>query len=314
MSEFRLTVSPSPHVHSGNSLKALMQDFILALLPAFLFAIYIFGADVIKVALLAVVSAVFWEGLTQRLSGRKLEIFNLNAVFSGFLLAMILPPGVPWWTVLVGTLMMIVLGKEVYGGYGSNPFNCVLIAWVILQLSFPDYMAQWIPLQGSAASTPMEIFKGQGPEFVWQQFSHLDLFLGLTPGFSGQVSALLLLLGGAYLMWRRIINWRIPVSYLAGVFLFAGLFWLLGTQPYYADPLFHLLAGGTMISAFFLATDLPSSPTTPQGMVLFGLGAGILTVLIRTWGEWTFGAFYAVLIFNMFTPFLDKIAPEVYGR
>jgi len=210
---------------------------------------------------------------------------------------------------------MILLGKEIFGGYGSNPFNCVLIAWVALQLSYPDYMSQWIiPLADPATtSTPMEVFTSQGPAYVREYFSYLDLFLGRTAGFSGQVSALMLLIGGGYLLWRKTINWRIPISYLAGVFLFAGVFWLLGTGGY-GDPIFHLLAGGTMISAFFLATDLPSTPTTPQGMILFGLGAGILTVTIRTWGAWTFGAFYAVLIFNMFTPFLDKIAPEVYGR
>ncbi|MCF8085659.1 MAG: RnfABCDGE type electron transport complex subunit D [Desulfohalobiaceae bacterium] len=315
MSELKLTVTPSPHVHSGNSLTAMMRDFTIALLPATIFGIYFFGADVVRGVLIAVVSALVWEGLSQWLSGRKLELGNLHAVFSGLLLALILPPGLPWWTILVGTLLMVLLGKEVFGGYGSNPFNSVLVAWVALQLSYPDYMAQWIlPLADPATtSAPMEVFTSQGPAFVREYFSYTDLFLGRTAGFTGQVSALMLLIGGAYLLWRKTINWRIPVSYLAGVFLFSGVFWLLGTGAY-ADPLFHILAGGTMISAFFLATDLPSTPTTPQGMILFGLGAGILTVIIRTWGAWTFGAFYAVLIFNMFTPFLDKIAPEVYGR
>jgi electron transport complex protein RnfD len=267
------------------------------------------------VALIAVVSAVAWQAATQKLTSRELTYTDLSAATSGLILAMVLPPTIPWWTILIGTLIMVILGKEVYGGFGSNPFNPVLVAWVVLQMSFPDYMSQWIVPGDNPAVTaaPMEVLKEQGPSFAAQYFSYADLFLGRTAGFIGQVSSLMLLIGGIYLLWRKTVNWRIPLSYLLGVFVFTGLFWLLGDGPY-ADPLFHLFAGGTMIGAFFLATDLPSSPVTPQGMILFGLAAGILTAILRMWGAWAFGAYYAILILSLATPFLDKIAPEVYGR
>ncbi len=315
MNDLRLVVSSWPHVHSENSVAGIMRDFLIALAPAVLFGLYIFGLDVLRVALIAVISAVAWEALTQKLTDKELTYHDLSAATSGLILAMVLPPTIPWWIILVGTLLMVILGKEVYGGFGSNPFNPVLVAWVVLQMSFPDYMSQWTVPGSDPATTaaPMEVLKEQGPSFAAQYFSHADLFLGRTAGFIGQVSSLMLLIGGGYLLWRKTVNWRIPVSYLLGVFIFTGLFWLLGDGPY-ADPLFHLFAGGTMIGAFFLATDLPSSPVTPQGMILFGLAAGILTAILRMWGAWAFGAYYAIFILSLATPFLDKIAPEVYGR
>jgi electron transport complex protein RnfD len=297
-------------------ISGIMRDFMIALIPATLFAIFTFGLHALQVVVISVVSAVAWEGLCQKLTQRPLHLSDLSGACSGLILAMVLPPTSPWWLILVGTLIMIILGKEVFGGYGSNPFNGVLIAWVVLQMSFPDYMSNWlIPLDNPATTAaPMEVFKEQGPSFVRQYFTHGQLFIGQTGGFLGQTSPLMLLIGGIYLLARKVIDWRIPVSYLVGVFVFSGIFWALSTSGTYADPIFHLFAGGTCIAAFFLATDMPSSPVTPQGMVLFGLCAGILTVIIRTWGAWTFGAYYAVFILSMATPFLDKIAPEVYGR
>ncbi len=310
-----LVVSPHPHIHSGSSVQKIMGDFTIALLPAALFGIYIFGLAALKVIIISIVSAVVWEALSQILTNRPLKIYDLSAVTSGLLLALILPPTTPWWTILVGTLIMIILGKEVYGGFGNNPINGVLIAWVVLQMSFPDYMAQWIvPAQQTATSAaPLEILKNQGPSFISQYFNYGNLFLGISAGYIGQVSTLMLLIGGIYLLFRRTINWRIPISFLAGVFLFTGVFWVFSPGSF-ADPVFHLLTGGTFIAAFFLATDPPSSPVSPQGMILFGLCAGILAAIIRMWGNWTFGAYYAVFIFNLATPFLDKISPVVYGR
>jgi electron transport complex protein RnfD len=315
MSNPELVVSPHPHLHSGNALSRMMIDFIVALVPAAAFGIYVFGAPAIKVLLLSVVSALVWEGLTQKLTGRPLTVHDLTAVVSGLIFALVLPPTAPWWLVVVGTLLMIILGKEVYGGYGSAPLNGVLIAWVVLQMSFPDYMATWIvPAENPATtSTAMEVLKSQGPGFIGQYFTYSKLFLGPTAGFIGQLSPLMLIIGGVYLLARKVVDWRIPICYLAGVFVFTGLFWVFSPGNF-ADPIFHLLAGGTFMAAFFLATDLPSSPVTPQGMIIFGLCAGVLTAIIRMWGEWTFGAYYAVLILNLATPFLDKIAPEVYGR
>ncbi|MFP4392916.1 MAG: RnfABCDGE type electron transport complex subunit D [Desulfohalobiaceae bacterium] len=310
-----LVVSPSPHVHAGNKVSRIMLEFMLALIPAILYAIYFFGPQVIYILAIAIISAIAWEALLQTAIGRSLTINDLSAASSGLILAMLLPPTVPWWLIVVGTLVMIVLGKEVFGGMGSTPFNAVLLAWVVLKISFPDYMQDWIlptPDPGTSLA-PLQVFKDQGPAFVREYYSFADLFFGRTPGHLGQVSVLMLLIGGIYLLSRKVISWRLPISYLAGVFLFSGLFWAINPAMY-ADPIFHLLAGGTFLAAFFLVTDMPSTPVSPQGMITFGLAAGILTVIIRTWGEWPFGAFYAVFIMNLATPFLDKITPEVFGR
>lgn len=316
MPSLRLVVSPQPHIHSGRTLPQMMQMTMLALIPAMIFSVYLFGFDALRVIIISMGSALGWEYLIQKLSKRSLRIQDLTGLASGLILAMLLPPSLPWWMILIGTLIMIVLGKEVFGCYGTNPFNGVLIAWVVLKMSYPDFMLDWDPVAANPelVATPMEIFKNQGISFVRDSFSFADLFFGTTAGPLGQGSALCLLLGGGYLVYTKVISWRIPVSYLAGVFIFSGIFWALQIGSGNADPFFHLFAGGTVIAAFFLATDQPSSPTTPDGMILFGLLAGILTVIIRNWGGWTFGAFYAVLIMSMFTPFLDKIAPEIYGR
>lgn len=309
----QMIVSPGPHIHSGNSVSKIMLDFIIALIPIVVFGTYLFGLDVLRVAAIAISSAVIWEILCQKATKRPLAIKDLSAVTSGLILAMLLPPTIPWWAIVIGTLIMIIIGKEVYGGLGTNPFNGPLIAWVILKISYPDFMQDWIvPLGSPCKLAPMEILKQQGPSFA-KALSYKTLLLGTVPGFIGQGSALLLLTGGCYLIFKNTINWRLPISYLAGVFFFSAIFWVVSPNLF-ADPIFHLLAGGTFFVAFFLATDLTSTPVTNQGMIFFGLGAGILTVIIRDWGALTFGAYYAVLIFSLATPFLDKLVPEVYGR
>ncbi len=315
MNSPKLVVSPSPHIHCGNNLSRIMLDYIIALVPASVFAIFLFGYPALQVIIIAIASSVAWEFLLRKISKRENTIWDLTAVMNGLLMALVLPPTAPWWLVIVGTLIMVVLGKEVYGGYGNNPFNPVLMSWVILHISYPDYIMDWIVPASNALTdlAPMQVLNQQGPSFTKEYFTHTNLFLGNTPGFIGEVSVLMLLIGGIYLCYRKSINFRLPLSYLAGVFFFSGVFWVFSPGSY-ADPVFHLFAGGTFLAAFFLTTDMPSSPTTPQGIILFGLGAGILTAIIRMWGAWPFGAFYAVFIMNLFTPFLDKIVPEVYGR
>lgn len=310
-----LVVSPSPHLHIGHRVSRIMLDFMLALIPAVLFAIYFFGPQVVYIIAIAIISAMAWEGILQTCTKRPLAINDLSAASSALILAMLLPPTAPWWLIIVGTLIMIVLGKEIFGGLGSTPFNSVLLSWVVLKISFPDHMQDWMvaALDPAKLLAPLQVFKDQGPAFVREYYTYGDLFLGHVPGFLGQVSSLMLLLGGVYLLARKTINWRLPIPYLAGVFLFSALFWAINPNAY-ADPIFHLLAGGTFLAAFFLVTDMPSTPVSPQGMIIFGLAAGILTVIIRTWGAWPFGAYYAVFIMNLATPFLDKLSPEVFGR
>ncbi len=311
---YLLTVSPAPHIHSRKTLTNLMLDFIIALLPAFAYGIYVFGVSTVKVVLIAIVSSVIWEVLFQKATGRDLTYKDLSSFASGFIFAMLLPPSAPWWMILLGTLLMIGLGREVYGGYGTNPFNGVLIAWVILRLSFPSYMFDWIvPVGCNVKLSPMQILKTQGPGFVYDYYSLRDLLIGKKVGFIGCVSPLMVLLGGIYLLIRKTINWRIPISFLFGVTIFSFLCWFISAGKY-IDPLFHLLAGGTMLGAFFLATDYPSTPVTRQGMLIFGFAAGVLSVIIRTWGHWTFGVYYSILIASLATPFLDKLTPQPYGR
>ncbi len=310
-----LIVSPVPHIHSKNSVKAIMGDYILALIPAALFSVYLFKFAALKIIIISILSSVGWEVFFRKITNRDSTIDDLTAVYYGLLFAMVLPPTLPWWTILIGTFFMILLGKEVYGGFGANPFNGALISWVILKISFPSYMEKWIvPIKDFPTDlTPLQVFKIQGIEFVHNYFSYKQMFLGIVPGFMGQVSALALLIGGIYLIAKKRVNWRLPVSFLLGVFLTSFLLWALGSTKF-GDPIFHLICGGTFIAAFFLITDIPSSPVTPQGMFLYGFLGGMLTVIIRVFGHWTFGSYYAILIMSLFTPFLDKIVPQPYGR
>lgn len=310
-----LIVSPIPHLHSGNSIKSIMADYILALIPAALFSIYLFKIEALRVILISVISSVGWEFVFRKITKRDLTLHNLTSLYYGLLFAMLLPPTLPWWAILIGTFFMILLGMEIYGDFGTNPFNGALISWVILKISFPDYMGKWIvPIKDLPTKlTPLEVFKTQGIEYVHNYFSYKQMFLGVVPGFMGQISALALLIGGIYLIAKKRTNWRLPVSYLLGVFVTSFLLWGLGTTKF-GDPIFHLICGGSFIAAFFLVTDIPSSPVTPQGMFLFGFLAGMLTVIIRLFGAWTFGAYYAVLIMSLITPFMDKIVPQPYGR
>jgi electron transport complex protein RnfD len=310
-----LVVSAIPHVHGGNSIQKMMMNILIALIPAVAIGVYFFGMDVIRVIVLSVASAVVWEAIFQKMLGRDIVVNNLSGVASGVLFAMLLPPTVPWWMICVGTLVMILLGKEIFGGLGNNPFNGVLVAWVVMQMSFPEQMASWLAPPGDfmTEAPPLEVLKYEGVESIAEYFTNSGLFIGNTTGFIGEISALMLLVGGGYLIARKVISWHIPVSFLAGIALFSGIFWLVNSAEY-ASPLFHLLAGGGLFAAFFLATDMPSSPVTPAGMLIYGLMCGVLTVVIRLWGAWVDGAYYAVFLISLLTPLLDKIKPKVYGR
>ncbi|MBU1163664.1 MAG: RnfABCDGE type electron transport complex subunit D [Proteobacteria bacterium] len=310
-----LVVSTIPHVHGGNSVQKMMINFMIALLPAAGMSVYFFGPGAIVVIAISVVSAVAWEFIIQKVMGRPLAISNLTGAASGLVFAMMLPPTAPWWMICIGTFIIILLGKEVYGGLGNNPFNGVLIAWLVLQMSFRGEMAEWIYVAGEllTESTPLEILKFEGLESIPEYFTIADLFIGRTTGFIGEVSAIALLIGGVFLIVRRVISWHIPVSFMIGVVFLSGIFWLMNPEEC-ADPIFHLLAGGVFLAAFFVATDMPSSPTTPIGMLTYGFLCGLVTMVIRQWGAWDDGAFYSVFLISMLTPLLDKIKPKAYGR
>jgi len=319
-----LYLTSSPHCHVGPDTGQIMRAVIYSLLPACAAAVYLFGVAALSVLLLAVLGCMAVEAACQRLMGQPVTVHDGSAVLTGILLALNLPPTSPWWLTLLGAVIAIAIGKQVFGGLGANPFNPALVARVALLVSFPVQMTTWsapAPLGSGrdlvTAATPLGEWKtavmltGKLPA---TQGSTLDYLVGQMPGCIGEVSALALLLGAAYLFWRRILTWHIPLSFVGSVVVLAGLFWLAAPERY-PDPLFHLLTGGLILGAFYMATDMVTSPVTPQGMVLFGIGCGVLTVLIRLFGGYPEGVSFAILLMNAATPLIDRyVRPRVFGH
>jgi electron transport complex protein RnfD len=311
----RLIFSPAPHIHSGASISGTMMTFIIALLPALIFGISSYGMHAARVVAVAVGGAMASEWLIQRLFKRPVTVSDGSAALTGLLLALLLPPSVPWWLVLMGSFISILVGKQIFGGTGGNPFNPVLIGWAVMRISWYDYINFDIAMVGYdvpfSIKYPLSVLKWSGAKAA--QFPLVDLLMGKQIGGIGSVAVLLLLIGGLFLILRGVISWRIPVFFLIGTALAASLFWLVDSARY-ADPLFHLLTGNVMMGAFFLATDHSSSPVNGLAMILFGLGCGIFIVLFRVWSVYPDGVVFAILIMNILNPLLDKIRPRVPGK
>jgi len=323
-----LNVSPSPHVYSGESVPKLMYGVILALLPAFLVSVFYFGLGVIIITAVSVISCILFEYLIQKyLLKTKPSHLDGSAAVTGILLAFCLPSNIPVWIVIIGALVSIGIGKMTFGGLGNNPFNPAIVGRVFLFISFPVAMTsypepgQWFSyMDASTGATPLSIMNeslaNEIPvsEIMVKIPSYLDLFMGKMLGSSGEIAAFALLLGLFYMLWKKIITWHIPVSILFTVFAFTGALWI-GNSEKYADPLFHLLTGGLLLGAVFMATDYVTSPMTTKGMVIYGTGIGVITVLIRTFGAYPEGVQFAILIMNGFTPLLNKyIKPKRFGE
>ncbi len=270
------------------------------------------------------IGCVATEAICNRLFGNKLSVADGSAALTGILLALNMPPNSPWWLALLGAVVAIVIGKQVYGGLGYNPFNPALVARVVLLISFPVHMTSWTtpaPL-GSAidavtTATPLGEWKtavmltGKLPENMTAGFG--DYFVGNMAGSLGEVSALALLLGAAYLFWKKIITWHVPLTFIATVIVVGGIFWLIDPSRY-PDPLFHLLTGGLVLGAFYMATDMVTSPVTTRGQLIFGFGCGLVTVLIRLFGGYPEGVSFAILLMNAATPLIDRYTrPRVFG-
>ena len=324
-----LTVSGSPHVQTEQSVSKIMYGVVFSLIPAMLVSFYFFGLAAILVTLTAVVACMAFEFLIQKyLIKGPLTIFDGSALITGILLAFNVPASLPLWMVVVGSAVAIGMGKMTFGGLGKNPFNPALVGRVFLMISFPVEMTTWPkPMAFSTqltdvvtGPTALAIWKegvAQGEsvsEIIPQVPDYANLLLGNMGGSIGEISALALLLGGIYMLVRKIITWHIPVAYLGSVVVFAGIFWLID-PTYYIDPLFHLITGGLMLGAIYMATDMVTSPMSARGQIVFGVGCGILTMVIRLFGAYPEGVSFAILIMNAFVPLINKyMKPKRFGE
>lgn len=307
------SISGSPHVHSTMSTKKIMWGVIVAMLPALLVSIYFFGIDALVLTLVSVASCLFFEWVIQKyiLKGNLSTISDGSAVITGILLAFNVPSSLPLWLIILGSLVAIGVGKMTFGGLGKNPFNPALVGRVFLFLSFPTDMAMsaWpkpSPLFGSGIAdtitgpTTLSLIK-QGGELP----AVMDMLVGNVGGSFGEISAIAILIGGIYMICRKIISWHIPVSFLGSAFIFALILHLVNPTEYVA-PIYHLLAGGMMLGAVFMATDMVTSPITHKGQIIFGCGCGILTIIFRCFGPMPEGVSFAILIMNGVTPLINK--------
>lgn len=325
----KLIVSPSPHVHSGDSVQKNMYGVLLALVPALAASVCFFGLGALIVTLTSVLACVLFEHLIQKyLLKKPSTIMDGSAAVTGLLLAFNLPTNIPLGLIIIGAAIAIGMGKMSFGGLGQNPFNPALVGRVFLLISFPVQMTSWpVPIAARGAyidavtgPTPLSVVK-EGlaagrpfSELTAEIPSYLNLFLGQMGGSAGEVAGVALLLGLIYMLIKKIVTWHIPVAVVSSIAVFTGVLHLSAPQAY-ASPLFHLLTGGVLLGAFFMATDYASSPMSKRGMLLYGAGIGIITVLIRIYGSYPEGVSFAILIMNAFTPLIDKyIKPKRFGE
>jgi electron transport complex protein RnfD len=326
-----LHISTSPHITRGISTEIIMQNVVWALLPVAFLAVYAFGLSALMVLVTSVASCVFTEHYLCKFSKKESTISDWSAVITGLLLGLTLPPSFPLWMTFCGGILSIALGKYIFGGLGYNVFNPALVGRAVLQAAFPVAITTWHPafladrfstfsvstftfpfmtpeVDAMSGATPLAAFK----------FDHIstettDLALGLVSGSTGETCAVLILLGGIYLVIRNMMNWRIPVAVLGSAFLFSGILYLIDSQVY-PSPVFMLFSGGLMLGAVFMATDMVASPITPLGVWIYGAIIGLLVIVIRIWGGLPEGVMYAILLANAISPHIDNVVrPRVYG-
>ena len=308
-----LHISGSPHVHSDESVKKIMWSVVLALVPAFLVSVYYFGLPVIVLTAVSIGCCVLFEYLIQRfMLHQKPSVNDGSAVVTGLLLAFNVPSNLPIWIMVIGALVAIGIAKMPFGGLGHNPFNPAIVARVTLLIAFPVQMTSWpvpSPLwslhfaDAVTGPTTLGLIKEGGD--LSQLPTYANMLLGQMGGSFGEVSAIALLIGAGFLLWKRIITWHIPVSFIATVFVVAGIFHLVNPEVY-VNPFIHLLAGGLILGACFMATDMVTSPTSPWGMIVFGCGCGLLTIIIRLFGAYPEGVSFSILLMNAVVPLINK--------
>lgn len=318
----KLFVAPSPHVHGPESTQKIMRDVIIALLPALVVSATVFGWDVLRVTAIAIASCVLVEYLIQKFMMKgECTLGNLSAVVTGLLLSFNLPASIPWWIVVIGSVVAIGIAKMSFGGLGKNPFNPTLVGRVFLLIAYPVQMTTFPAVSGSwtdalSGATPLAAMKFQS-EAAMSSLNMGQMFGGQIPGSLGEVAALALLVGFAYLLWRKVITWHIPVAVLGSMAVFALLVAFgrgMSGVALYEFPLFHLLAGGAVLGAVYMATDYATSPMTRKGMLIYGVGIGVITMLIRLWGAYPEGMSFAILIMNATVPLINKyVKPKRFG-
>ena len=325
----KLIVSLSPHAHGTDTVERNMYGVIIALLPALLVSFYFFGIGSAIVCATSVAACVLFEWAINKfmLKNERTTICDGSAILTGLLLGMNLPSNLPIWIIIIGALFAIGVGKMTFGGLGNNLFNPALVGRCALLVAFPAQMTtwpkigqHWAYLDAETGATPLTIMQNaikHGDASILEKLpSSLDLFIGNHPaggGALGEICALALLLGLAYMLWQKIITWHIPVSIIGTVFVFSGLMHL--ANPVYADPVSVCLSGGLMLGAIFMATDYVTSPMTHKGQLIYGVGIGLLTVVIRNWGSYPEGMSFAILIMNAFTPLINAyVKPKRFGE
>ena len=292
-----LTVSVSPHLHSGASTQVIMRDVLIALAPAVVASVVFFGPRALLVEVLCVAVAVLCEWAFEKICKRPVTVSDLSAAVTGLLLALNLPVGIPLWQAAFGSFVAIVVVKQLFGGIGYNFANPAITARIIMLVAFSGTMTSWaVPnlVDAVSSSTPLAILKAGEGELP----SLLEMFLGARGGSMGETSCLALLIGGIYLIARKVITWHTPVAFIGTVLVFSAL---LGQEP-----LYQMMAGGLFIGAFFMATDYTTSPPTPAGKAIFGIGCGIITVAIRVWGNYPEGVSFSILLMNILNPYICK--------
>ncbi|MBQ1205255.1 MAG: RnfABCDGE type electron transport complex subunit D [Alistipes sp.] len=316
----KLIVSPSPHVQSSQSTASIMRDVVIALIPALVVSVVVFGLNVLFVTALSVAACVLFEYLIQKFVVKgACTICNWSAVVTGVLLAFNLPATIPWWIVVIGAFVAIAVAKMTFGGLGKNPFNPALVGRVFLLIAYPVQMTTFPAVENPAldalsGATPLAAVKfGADAGIVPVE----NLLLGMMPGSLGEVAAFALLAGFVYLLVRKVITWHIPVTVLGTMAVFAFVVALTrggDAALMWQFPLFHILAGGAMLGAIFMATDYATSPMTVKGQVIFAVGIGVITMCIRLWGAYPEGMSFAILIMNACVPLINKyVKPKRFG-
>ena len=320
----KLIATSNPHIRSSETTRSIMLDVIIAMLPALAFAIFNFGLRALTLTAVSVVGCIFWEWLYRKLMKKPQSIGDLSCVVTGMLLAFVCPVHMPYWMIIIGDFFAIVVVKQLFGGIGKNFLNPALAGRAVLLASYAGTMTSWVdPAAGKAAiigsnadvvttATPLAIMKTGDFAELMATYGVDKMFIGQIPGSLGEVSAVALLIGGAYLIWRKVINWQTPVAYIATVavltFLFpkqgSGLEWML----------YSIFGGGLFLGAFFMATDYATSPVTKKGQLIFGIGCGLFTVFIRYFGSYNEGVCYSIMVMNLCVALIDKYTkPTRFG-